>query len=298
MKRLVYLCSFFIAFGLSFYVSAKDRLNVFVSILPQSYLVEEIAKDKVTVSVLIPPGGNPHTYEPKPGQLKALSRADLYIKVGSGLEFETQWMKKITSLNPGMRVIDSSEGIKLIRISKSHTQDIPLDDFHSHNHKHSRYDPHIWLGLDNSVIMAENIKTALIQADSDNAAFYSENTDRLRRNLSQLKEEIKQRLSQLEARELFVFHPAWGYFALEFDLVQTAVEDSGKEPSPRQLAGLIRAVKNSGVKVIFVSPQFSQKSAGVIAAETGAEIILADPLAKDYIDNLNKISAILAGTGE
>jgi zinc transport system substrate-binding protein len=97
---------------------ADEKVNIVVSILPQSYLVEQIGKDKVSVSVMIPPGGNPHTYEPIPSQLTKLSQADLYIKVGSGVEFELNWMDKLAALNKKMEICDSSKGIKLITMTE------------------------------------------------------------------------------------------------------------------------------------------------------------------------------------
>ncbi|MBU0569161.1 zinc ABC transporter substrate-binding protein [Patescibacteria group bacterium] len=284
-------------------VCAGDKLNVVVSILPQVYFVEKIGKNKVNVSVMIPPGGNPHTYEPTPSQLTNLSQADVYVKVGSGVEFELEWMDKLISFNNDMLVCDSSKGINLIAMTEHHHDDEAeeyhdvKDDHHveEERHHHGGQDPHVWLSPDNAIVMVSNIRDSLIERDPSNEKFYSNNTASLILELSDLKKEIVQNLVGLSNRNFLVFHPSWGYFAADFNLKQIAVEHGGKDPTPKQLAQLIEEAKENDAKVIFVSPQFSQKSARTIAKEIDGRVESIDPLAKDYINNLRKLTNILAG---
>jgi len=275
---------------------AGDKLNVVVSILPQAYFVEQIGKDKVDVSVMIPPGGNPHTYEPTPGQLKDLSRADIYVKVGSGVEFELAWMDKLVSFNKNMLVCDSSKGIKLIAMTEHHHEDEAESRHHGEeDHHHGGKDPHVWLSPSNAIVMVSNIRDAMIKRDPQNEQFYRDNASRLVLELSDLKQEIESMLANLPTRTFMIFHPAWGYFASDFNLRQVAAEECGKDPTPRQLAGLIKQAKDLNARVIFSSPQFSQRSARVIADEIDGRVELIDPLAKDYINNLRKAAELLAG---
>lgn len=292
MKKI--LCTLFFAFVLFLMPGhAAAEVNTVVSILPQEYFVERIGGDKVKVSTMIPPGGNPHTYEPTPGQLINLSQADIYFTVGSGVEFEDQWMKKISSLNKDMAVINTSKGIRLISINDNdHGHGHDHDD--GQDHHHGDKDPHVWLSPKNAVMMAANIRDALIAADAQNADYYKQNADELILDLSELAETIGQQLSHLKGRTFLIFHPAWGYFAQDFGLTQAAAEYCGREPTPRQLADLIKQAKQLQAKVIFASPQFSQKSAQAIASEISGRVVSIDPLAKDYMNNLTKAAQALA----
>lgn len=285
--------------------SAGEQLNVVVSILPQAYFVEQIGEDRVDVSVMIPPGGNPHTYEPTPSQLTNLSQADIYVKVGSGVEFELEWMDKLVSLNKNMFVCDSSQGIKLISM-RAHDHDDDARDHaygeawehhteKGHPHHPGGQDPHVWLSPDNAIMMVANIRDALIERDPDNERFYKDNAARLVSELSDLKEEMTQQLAGLENKKFMVFHPSWGYFAADFNLTQIAVEHGGKDPTPKQLIALIEEAQKNGAKVILVSPQFSQKSARAVADEIAGRVESIDPLAKDYMDNLRRLADILTG---
>ncbi|MHC1636176.1 MAG: metal ABC transporter solute-binding protein, Zn/Mn family, partial [Candidatus Methanospirareceae archaeon] len=94
-------------------VVSKDKIGVVVTIPPQAEFVEKIGGEKVKITVMVPSGASPHTYEPTPSQLKEVSEAKIYFKVGSGVEFEKAWMDKIIAINPDMLVIDTSQGIEL-----------------------------------------------------------------------------------------------------------------------------------------------------------------------------------------
>jgi len=272
---------------------ADEKVNVVVSILPQAYFTEQIGRDKVNVAVMIPPSGNPHTYEPTPSQLANLSQADIYFEVGSGVEFENQWMKKISSLNKDMDVVNTSEGIRLISMAE-HNHEGGDEDGPDHHHHHGGKDPHVWLSPRNAVIMATHIRDALVKADPVNADYYKENATDLILDLSDLSEKIEQKLSGLSNRTFLIFHPAWGYFAQDFHLTQIAAEYCGKEPTPQQLGKLIKQAKEMNANVIFASPQFSQKSADTIAREIKGRVVLIDPLAKDYANNLLKAAQSLS----
>jgi zinc transport system substrate-binding protein len=87
-----------------------------------------------------------------------------------------------------------------------------------------------------------------------------------------------------------VFHPAWGYFAHAYGLTQVPVEIEGKEPKPAQLKALIQHAREEGIKVIFVQPQFSSKSAKLVAREIGGEVAFVDPLAEDWSANLREVA--------
>ena len=87
-----------------------------------------------------------------------------------------------------------------------------------------------------------------------------------------------------------VFHPSWGYFARQYGLEQVPIEIEGKAPKPAQLAELIGHAKEQNIQIIFVQPQFSRKSAEVVAREIGGKVVFADPLAEDWLQNLADVA--------
>jgi zinc transport system substrate-binding protein len=262
---------------------AGEKIAVTTTMMPLAFFIEEIGGEYVDVNVMIAESGNPHAYEPTPGQMRALSQADIYVKVGSGVEFELTWMDKLLALNPEMKVCDASKGIPLILMEDHH------DGHGDHDEHHGEYDPHIWLSLNNAVIMAENIRDALIDFSPEKKDVFVKNTAGLILRLDELKRYASQTFEKISTRTFLIFHPAWGYFARDFHLTQIAAQQGGKEPTPRRLNALIRQAQQLGVKVIFASPQFSQKSARVIAAEIKGRVLLIDPLSKDYMENMRQV---------
>lgn len=259
--------------------SAGETIGVAVSIAPLAEFVEAIGGDHVAVTVMVPPGASPHTYEPTPGQLKAVSRARLYVKVGSGIEFERVWLDKILAVNRHLAVCDASRNVAFI-----------ATEGHPHQHQPSSLqaakDPHIWTSPANAMKMVENICDGLIGVNPANEALYRANAEVYQEKLRGLKSRITKGLSGVQHRKFMVFHAAWGYFAHEFSLEQMAVETGGKEPSARDLARLISKAKAQNIRVIFTEPQFNSKSAETIAHAIGAKVIAIDPLARHYLQNM------------
>lgn len=248
-----------------------DRIKVVVSILPQAEFVEAVGGEHVSVTVMVPPGQEPHTYSPKPSQMRDLERADLYFKLGSGIEFELVWMDRFADLNGDMLIVDSSDGVHMI----------PKD-------------PHIWLSPKNAEAMVLNLYHGLLDIDPANASDYENSTRAYLQKLDRLDKNVSAALAPLDRRDLLVFHPAWGYFARDYRLNQTAIEYEGKEPTTAYFASVIEFAKEKGIKVVFAEPQFSTRTAEQIAAEIGGVVVLVDDLAMDYIDNLQSVAEKIA----
>ena len=155
-------------------------------------------------------------------------------------------------------------------------------------------DPHIWTSPVNAKVMVENIYQGLVETDPENEAYYAENRDAYLEELDALDARIREKLEGKEGRSFMVFHPSWGYFAAEYGLIMIPIEIEGKEPSVQDLARLISEAKEKGVKVIFVQAQFSTRSSEAIAEEIGGEVVVVDPLAKDYVSNMDEVSDIFA----
>ncbi len=243
---------------------------VAVSILPQKEFVERIGKERVSVIVMIPPGASPATYEPSPGQLREVSRARLYVRIGK-IPFEDAWMDNIVEANSDLTVIDSSDGIAIVA-----------------------NDPHIWLSPTLAKTQVEHICDALVEIDPDNRDYYVENKEEYLDELDNLDYEIRKNLSGIKNRKFMIFHPAWGYFARDYQMEQIPIEIEGKEPSALDLAKLVDTAKVNNITVVFTAPQFNSESAEVIAEEIGGAVVPIDPLAADYVANLRMVSETLA----
>ena len=138
---------------------------------------------------------------------------------------------------------------------------------------------------------AHHILAALKALDPSHSADFEANYERFITAVDALDQEFKATFSHHQGLEFMVFHPSWGYFADAYGLTQVPIEMEGKDPKPAQLRALIEHARERGIKVIFVQPQFSTKSAQLIAREIGGQVAIADPLAVDWLDNLRSVAA-------
>ncbi len=274
MKRALIVFFIFCIVSFCAHEAWAEKIKVAVTILPQARFVEKVGGKRVQVAVMIPPGASPHTYEPTPNQLKTVSKARLYFKLGSEMGFEQSWLPKITSLNKNMAVVDCSKGISLIKNGK-------------------RVNPHIWLSPKNAEIMVENIFEGLARMDPQYKEYYKKNRDIYLKALKALDAEIVSNFKHLKRREFIVYHPAWTYFARDYGLVQIPIQKEGKQPTPSWIAEMIKQAKIHKIKIIFASSQFSTKSAKAIAKQIGGKVVSIDPLAKDYLKNMQETAKAL-----
>lgn len=246
------------------------------------------------VHVMVGPGQSPATYEPTPRQMTALSKADLYFSIG--VPFDSAWMPRIRKANPRMTIVDTTQGIDRR----------PMEAYsgHGHNHAHDgdhdsgTLDPHTWLDPDLVKVQARAICSALQKADWARAEYYEHNLATFLQDLDALDRDIRDILSGLENRKIMVFHPAWGYFADAYDLVQMPVEVEGKTPNAKTLQHLVEVARREGIRLVIVQKQFSKRAATVLAQECKATVVHLDPLSRDYISNLRHIAKTIASRGQ
>jgi zinc transport system substrate-binding protein len=266
---------------------AADVVNVFVSILPQKYLVERIGGNRVHVEVMVRPGLNAETYEPSPHQMAALSKANIYFRIG--VPFESIWMKKISAANPNLWIIDCCHALIP---EGSHYGKEDADDIARHT-----YDAHVWTSPRNAVHIADIMLSALTDIDPAAGEYYERNHAALVHDLDDLDQFIKQQFSSLGNRYLMVAHPSWGHFADAYGLIQVPLERHGTEIRPRELSGLVKFANKNNIHTVYIDKQFNSAAARLLARETGARIVVLDPLAEDYINNLKDVTqAIFAGS--
>ena len=266
-------------------VSVFAKVNVVVSILPEETFVKKIGGEHVVVTTMVQPGMEPHSFEPKPSQMKMLSKADTYFAIG--VEFEKSWLDKFKAQNPKLDIVDVSKGIKRIKMLGYHNDKRENDN--------NGLDPHVWLSPSNAKIIAKNIYDELVKLDLKNRADYEKGYNDLISQIDKTDKEIKNILKSVKPNTKFlIFHPAWGYFAKEYGLIQVPIEQEGKEPKPKELIKLIKQAKADSVKTIIVEPEFSDKSAKLIAKEIGITVVKISPLNPNWSENLINMAKAIA----
>ena len=248
--------------------------------------------------------------------MKKLGDTSAYFSVG--VPFENAWLAKIAEVNPDMAVVQTDAGIKKIEMTAHHHHDEDEDghhedDAHEHGeahhgedehhdghdnhdehhdagHEEEGLDPHVWLSPVLVKHQVEIIKDHLLTLLPGNKAEITAGYQQFVEKIDALDAELKSVLAGSEGGQFMVFHPSWGYLADDYGLVQIPAEIEGKDPKPAQLAELISHAKEQNIKVVFAQPQFSKKSADVIAREIGGEVILIDPLEENWLENLREVA--------
>ncbi|OPL19223.1 MAG: hypothetical protein AVO35_11635 [Candidatus Aegiribacteria sp. MLS_C] len=269
-----------------------------VSVLPQKYFLERVGGDRIRVTVVVPPGANPATYEPAPSDMRTMSDTRFWFTVG--VAFEETWIPRFRGSNPDLIVVSTVEGLERLPIDRYSIEHSAggggRNTGHGgHSHGEGSPDPHVWLSPELVKHQARIMAETLASMDTTASDLYMENLEGFLREIDSLQAGIHSALDTLESRSFMVFHPAWGYFADEFHLVQVPVESGGSEPSPGELADLVDYARQHGIERVFVSPQFSTSAAEAIAAELDGEVAVMDPLAEDWTGNLLRVAEVLAG---
>lgn len=282
---------------------SNGKLNVYASVYPIYDFTKKIGGDKINLSMLTKPGEEPHHYEPSSDDIKNLSKADLFIYNGAGLESFTD---KIIESNPDLKTCQASEGVDLIKATHDHDHDHDCcqnsdDADHNHNHEnennhnheakenhssheeehhHGIYDPHTWLSIKNAKIEMENIKNKLSEIDPDNASYYQKNFDKYAKMCDDLDKEYSQKISVLPNRVMVVSHQAFGYLCGDYGLSQVPIKNISNEDEPdaQTMAQIIDYIKKNNIKYICVEEMTSTKIADTIKAETGAQIKVLSPV--------------------
>lgn len=262
-----------------------------VSIAPLKPLVESILGDDFEVTVLVPQGASPETFEPTPKQLREVETARFVFGTGL-LEFEQQLIHRIARTE---QIVDLSEGIELIDgcCSHAHTNAHAENKTHAHTNAHAHgIDPHIWCSPKSLGKMAENMHRA-IALEMPDSTKYEERYTNLCISILELDEEVSEICRQSPRSAFIIYHPALSYLARDYSLTQVAVEHEGKEPSARRVAQIIDLARKEGVKNIFYQSEFPASSVEVICSDTGATAVEINPLDENIFENIRLITNLI-----
>jgi len=247
---------------------ALAKVKVVVSIYPVGDMVRQVGGDHVTVTVLIPAGASPHTFDPPPSLVRKLASADVFFKIGAGLEM---WADKLVAAsgNKKLKVITLSDGMEL------------LDAEEHEEHEHGQTaNPHIWLDPVLAKEMAAKIAKELQSLDPQNALIYEARKARFTQELGMLDTKIRNSISTFRIKEFVSFHPAFSYFAKRYGLKSIGVIERkpGLNPTPKEIQNIVDSVRKYGIKAVFAEPQFNKEVAEAIAKNAGVKVLIIDPL--------------------
>ena len=237
----------------------STEISVMTSFYPLYEFTKQVGQDKVRVSLLVPPGIEPHDWEPTINELQKMYEANLIVINGIGFE---SWADDIDTINSGIVIVDTSTGVSLINID------------------HSSVDPHIWLNPVMAKTQVTNIVNALVKIDPTNEKFYRDNAKSYQAKLDSLDTKIKNELSACK-KDFITFHNAFSYFSIQYDLNQYTIiksNDSHSEPTLRTLEQIINLAKKFNIDVIFAEEALDTRTSQVIANEIGAKVLVLSPI--------------------
>ncbi|MBC7076488.1 MAG: zinc ABC transporter substrate-binding protein [Syntrophomonadaceae bacterium] len=250
-----------------------------VSIIPQNTFVKAVAGDLVDTVVMVPPGASPANYAPSPRELEQLSKADLYFSIGIPAE-EANILPKLPDINKHIKVVDLAAEVGEVYPLRYYSPGNP--------------DPHIWLSPKRVKVIVNVIARELSSIDPENKDIYQANARIYGEKLDQLDQKIRTALQELPNKTFIIFHPALGYFAEDYGLEMISIEKEGKKATAENIQQIIDLARAQNIRVIFYQASITSKQAETIAEEIGGYTEQVDPLAPDYIENLEKIAAALA----
>jgi len=259
-------------------IENDSRSNlVLVSVAPHRFFVKKIAHDTVEVMLMVPAGASAHTYEPTPKQTITASKADIWFRIGES--FEDKAIKALKNHQANLEIVDLRDNLDLIS-----------DPTHICMHHKGCVDLHFWLSPKLAKIQAETITKGLIAKYPEHADLYRKNLKIFQDELDTINLTIVDILKDLKNRTVMISHPAYGYFARDYNLNQFSIEFEGKDPTPKLLTKILDEARKSNIKTIFTQPQYSNKGASLIAKEINAKVVSLDPYSEDYYESLITIA--------
>ena len=256
-----------------------------VSIAPLKPLVESILGDDFEVSVLVPFGASPETFEPTAKQLQEVESARFVFGTGL-LEFEQELLHRIARKE---QIVNTSEGIELIAGTCSHAH----HKHHKHHKEHAHgVDPHIWCSPKSLIKMTENIYSRVIGEMPDSTK-YKMAYNYLMIKLHDLNMDVAKKCWECPRKTFMIYHPALTYLARDYGMKQVAIENEGKEPSAKRLAKIIELARTEGIKHIFYQSEFPASSVAVICEDANATAVEINPLDENIFENIRPIATLI-----
>jgi zinc transport system substrate-binding protein len=284
----------------------SNRLKVVTTLFPLYDFAKNIGQDKVEVTLLLPPGMEAHSFEPKPSDIVKINESDLFLYTGKFMEpWAEDVIKGITNKN--VTIVDMSSGIKLVK-EEAHQEDSRNEENgdgeetkheEERGHEHTGVDPHFWLDFNNAKTMLQTITMSLSKINADNAQYYQRNATIYQDEMTNLDGEYKEKLATCATRNIvYGGHYAFGYMARRYNLQYTAAQGfiPDSEPTAQDLIELVDQIREQDIRYVFYEELTSPKIAETLATETGAQLLLlnaAHNLSKTDFENDISFIAIM-----
>lgn len=273
--------------------ASSAKSIIVVSTFSQYEAACAVAGDTLHIRSIIPLGSDTHMFTPNPTQVADISKSALFVYNGAG--FETWAQSLTTTLGKTTQVIDMSQHVVLQK-SDEHQED---HDEHGHkadHQDHGTYDPHYWLDIDNMIKMTQTLDAEFSKLSPLKAEIFHKNAREYIAQLQKLKSEYTAGLAECKNRTLVTNHDAFGYLARANKLENVSVIglSSDEQPSAKNIAEIISAVKEHGVKTIFFEELINDNVSQTIAKETGAIAVPLQPLENISEDELKSHQTYLS----
>ncbi|MCC6346340.1 MAG: zinc ABC transporter substrate-binding protein [Nitrospirales bacterium] len=251
--------------------SEAEGLRVVASLFPLYDFARNVGGEQVRISLLLPPGAESHSFEPKPADIVSLSKADIFIYTNRFME---PWVDDILKgvVNRGLLVVNASEGLSLLKGSAEggHAPEGVYEQ------GHERVDPHVWLDFSNAARMVDTILAGFLQKDPAHGDMYRKNAGEYKKKLRALDEKFRDTLAGCRQKVLVSGgHSAFGYLARRYHLEYHAAYgfSPDAEPTPGELAAIAGILKKKGLHTLFYEESTAPRVAETIAGETGATLL-------------------------
>ena len=250
----------------------REKLRVVTTLFPLQEFAVAVGGESARVDLLLPPGAEPHAWEPKPSDLAKIQKADVFIYIGRAME---PWAGDLLKASRGtaLKIVEASKGLELLEGKAPHTESSPV-------HKHAReekVDPHVWLDFSLDAKIIEAIASAFAEKDPANAPQFQARAKEYRSRLEALDEKYQTSLARCRHRQIILGgHSAFAYLAKRYGLQQVPLYgvSPNAEPNPKRLTEVIQAARSHGVKFIFFEEMVNPKLARVLAQEAGLQTLV------------------------
>jgi len=276
-------------------------LTVAVGIVPEAAFVEKVAGDLVEVVTLVPPGNSPANYQPTTTEMRALSDASIYFTLQMPTE-EANILPKVSDFNKDIMIVNLRDAVSEVypmRHMAAHSHDEEGEEHEEDEHEHEdgeeTVDPHLWLSPKRAMVMVQTIADELSAIDADHTEIYQQNAAHYIAELEALDSDIEEAVSALDNNAFLIYHPAYGYFADDYDLTMIAIEIAGKQATAAELQEVIEYARRYGITTVYYQEEFDDSQAQTVAEEIGGNAAKVAPLTPDYVQGLRDFATALTG---
>jgi zinc transport system substrate-binding protein len=256
--------------------SNSGKKIIAVTIVPEAAFVKAVCGDNFDIVTLVPPGGSPESYEPSPMIIEKFEDAVIYFQIGVPVESSSA----VTNIPANVKVVKLHEEVAKVY------PDLVFDE--------GERDHHTWLSPKRVKVMIDTILAEICEIDPENTQFYKDNAASFINELDKTDKEIKKAFEGIEDPKFIAYHPAFGYFATEYNLTMYALEEEGKEVTISRLKDMVDLAKAENINTIFYQEETDAARAKAFADEICGKAVMLSPLSGEYIDNLKDMAAKLA----